>query len=346
MKKILFFIITLAVSMLFIAGCSMYESNDTEGNNRQVITGEKIQKTLTSRIIKSEVDGSGQVMLVYHYEMSNAGQANTVTAYVAPDEVLVGGGGGVVNISTSAGAYLTGSFPLRTDTGNGWCVQTKDHITPCSHSAFAYAVGMKLINNYGQVIDKRVVADYVIYMSNTSAIAQHPSETVYIPSNYQLIGGGARVDFPFGFFGINPYGNLLTESMPVANVNGWRVSSKDHGYPSPTSITAFAIGIRSDIPIPDFGYLRIFIDCSPITNSTANTEAELISQDLTGMYNGWCIVGVGGYTHYESYGRLLRSLFPYPNGAYSKGIIIDKDCCYPDTGFLDIRKIWVQKQMY
>ena len=94
MKKILFFIITLAVSILIITGCSMYESNNSEGNSRQVITGQEIQKTLRSRIISTEVDGSGQVMLVYHYEMSNAGQANTITAYVAPDEVLVGGGGG------------------------------------------------------------------------------------------------------------------------------------------------------------------------------------------------------------------------------------------------------------
>ena len=62
---------------------------------------------------------------------------------------------------------------------------------------------------------------------------------------YALTGVGASVDWQsYGWAG-----NMLWKLVPRPDLDGAEAASKDHGYYSPASVTAYALGVKL-VPIP------------------------------------------------------------------------------------------------
>jgi hypothetical protein len=308
MKKTLFYILSPAILLIFLVGCSMPVSN-ADGTDTPDV--QRSWFNIFQYSYAPVTDGTGQVQTVVHYA-STSGQHNTVTAFIGADEVLVGGGAYTSNTNHDnfRGGFLTGSYPYIDANGQatGWTVQSKDHMTPYSHTTTAYAVGMRLKDSFGRFVPKSTILKYMMYVSATSGYAEHPSAVAYIPANYRLLSGGARVMYPFGEDGINIYGNLLTESQPINDSvrwTGWEAASKDHFIYSPAEITAYAICIRDDQPIPRFGYLSVCINYENTASSIPNSESDYSSSNSN---PGYCLIAAGGYTKGTSYGRLLTTL--------------------------------------
>ncbi|MEM7646543.1 MAG: hypothetical protein AAF203_06525, partial [Pseudomonadota bacterium] len=60
---------------------------------------------------------------------------------------------------------------------------------------------------------------------------------VNFTGRFKVIGGGARVNWKGA-------GSLLVSSFPT-ETEGWSAHSKDHVHPDPSTITTFAIGMKS-----------------------------------------------------------------------------------------------------
>jgi len=143
-----------------------------------------------------------------------------------PAGYILTGGGGLVQW-TGAGNLLTASFPH--SLSPGWVVQSKDHGITSPAWITSYAIGIR--HRYGGV---RLATTT---KTATSAVMSHPRTFVCLDPGWILTGGGALDDWYPGA------GNLLTGTCP-AGERCWSAGGKDHVYPSPAKITAYAIGIR------------------------------------------------------------------------------------------------------
>jgi hypothetical protein len=147
------------------------------------------------------------------------------------------------------GQYLTASYPnvLRNlcrpwpceqqYSVTGWTGISKDHGVSVPGNVSPYLFAIKSQFSIGG-------STYHVVGSVTaaaSAVAEHPSATVAgLPGEYALTGIGAYVDWqPYGWAG-----NLIWKLLPRPDIAGAEVASKDHGYYSPATITAYAIGIK------------------------------------------------------------------------------------------------------
>lgn len=146
------------------------------------------------------------------------------TAALPPGYVLTGGGARVH--WTGAGNLLTASFP---STASSWEARSKDHGIYSPASITAYAIGIRHRSGVRRVAGTiRAV---------TSVAAPHPDAVLCLDAGWTLTGGGALDQWTGA-------GNLLTASYPLAGSPCWRASGKDHHYPSPGVLTAYAVGIR------------------------------------------------------------------------------------------------------
>lgn len=143
---------------------------------------------------------------------------------------LTGGGAKTHKGATSAGNFLTASYPRDNST---WEAKSKDHNVPSPASLTVYAIGIKPRNG----------ADFpnsYIASQKSNIIEAHPSFEISLSSEYILTGGGAFLnETPGGT------GSLLTASYPLPDkTNTWKGEGKDHFVPSPSTITVYAIGIK------------------------------------------------------------------------------------------------------
>ena len=207
------------------------------------------------------------------------------------------GGGAYASYGGGPGALLTESRPW--SDLSGWTGSSKDHKYANNHYLYVYAIGLKLDG-----VDKYTLHNQIRIVQNTSQIQQHPNVGATLPSGYALIGGGARVNW-------SGAGNLLTESYPSGST--WNASSKDHLLTSPASITAYAIGIRQNIP--GFGYLRI----NQQVKSGGTVTGGVASNSLT-VTSQYLLACPGARATYANVGRLLTAIIPRATSltAYSK----------------------------
>ena len=81
----------------------------------------------------------------------------------------------------------------------------------------------------------------------TSVKTNHPRVVATVSEDYVVVGGGAWA------YGWVDRGAFLTESRPNADLTKWIASSKDHTYPDPHYLKAYAIGMKIDgITIEEF----------------------------------------------------------------------------------------------
>ena len=251
--------------------------------------GNQISGSLKSATSLDNTDWSGLVKVKYYsVTTAPAFQHNDNWTYSVDDDYLCIGGG-VRPITTGAGAFVVDSRPL-TDF-SGWLVSTKDHQQADQHVIFIFAVGLKI-----EGVSKEELKSRLRIFTSTSPEAHHPHAEVTIPSNYDLIGGGADINY-------DGAGCLLTHSYPVPGQSKWIAEGKDHFISDPSTITAYAIGIEKGY-IPGFGYLDVSL------SSASQYVSYGLSFAQASTTSGWVSVCPGGRSEYSNEGRLIRLIEP------------------------------------
>jgi hypothetical protein len=366
MKKL--FIVALL--MVFVIGCEKPAPVSPTGSDKAPLPATRIAANPSVLTVDGPYyDGTRRVELYIHWA-EVYGRHNTVSVNVGPDEVLVGGGAAVTSWKPGdPGALLTGSYPLWDNQGAGnsfvgWTAESKDHIFPYNHWTAAYAIGMRLKNNFNTgYIPQATVQSCVGWVtSGVSDYASLPTARVQCPPGWLIIAGGARVVAPFGEDGINIYGNYLTESYAegvtwggdedgIAGGGAWVARSKDHIYPSPARIMAYAIVIKcqmNNATIPGFGDMNVkCVTGGLVLQTTPNTIGLLVDMPVEGtdpngesilrFGTGWLISGVGALDQYNGWGRMLTRIgFQVGNtsSGFNATTVSDQDYYYPDSGTL------------
>ncbi len=212
------------------------------------------------------------------------GQVNTGTVVVPSDYVIVGGGVQILDGNNHPNVFLTESRP---DFGNNsWVASSKNHRYADSHSLLVTALGMKVCGNFD-------IRSGMQVFTSTSSLASHPSTSVSVPSNYSMIGGGAKVNYGSG------YGNLLVSSYP-SSLTTWTVESKDHYQSSQATITAYAIGINKDIY--NWFDFALFSLQSYVSSGVSGASVYPNS--------GYLMTCPGSKITYNGNGRMMQEIFP------------------------------------
>ncbi|MEW7277560.1 hypothetical protein ABW636_03090 [Aquimarina sp. 2201CG1-2-11] len=319
------------ISVLFFYACSLEEPEDPQSNinsetleNIDVVTDNilKIATNNANQTLKngqkssSEFsDWSGKVTVkTFFAESGPSSHNNNAIAHVDPDYVLVGGG--AFTNYRGVGALLTESRPSENLTD--WIASSKDHLRVDSHTLTVYAIGLKL-----EGVSADQLRQYIKLSKRTSSGQSHPNTFATVTNGYTLIGGGAKVNW-------SGAGNLLVHSYPSGS--SWYVKSKDHLRGNPASITAYAIGIKRDIP--NFGRLNI------ATNSNrAYANNNQVGVSTSFIPNGWVVTCPGGRTSFNGVGRLLTMIKPTHNSV----TVRSKDHIRPDSGNIWSYAVRVQK---
>jgi len=144
-----------------------------------------------------------------------------------------------------------------------------------------------------------------MYMCKLSDLSNQPAASCPVESDRVLVGGGAQVD------GTPSPGALLFGSFPSGNA--WFALTKDHIYPNPHRVRAWAIGLR----LANYSASQL----NSVIKLTAAT-----SQNATGLIGvvavvpqGHVIVGGGAVSGWNSGpGRLLTASEPTAAGWVAK----------------------------
>lgn len=147
--------------------------------------------------------------------------------------VCVGGGG---RGSENPGNMLTASFPGDEKKKNSWKVSAKDHEVPNPIFLKVWAIGIKIAG-----IKINELRDKIIYVHSDSSATNHPFADATIARPYSLLGGGFNVHY-------NGAGNICTASFPRTSYS-WSAVSKDADNPDQSIITAYAIGITTNLVV-------------------------------------------------------------------------------------------------
>lgn len=220
-------------------------------------------------------------------------------------------GGGAFDDWQGAGNLLVASYPSGVDS---WTGVGKDHDAPDPSSITVCALALYDPGNLWNVH---------IFSSSSSA-DEHPIAQVSVPSTYTMVGGGARVDYG------NGQGNILFASYPL-DADTWVAKSKDHVYPSPAVVWAYAIGITVNAgnPYSKFPDVHIF-QGNPVSASA------LLNANVK-MDSGYTLLSGGARINYQGPGMMLTE--SYPLNDYSGWIAIGKDQLNPDSGSMTVYAI-------
>ena len=220
-------------------------------------------------------------------EVSNNPGMNHISFELpAPDGYrIVGGGARVEPVDPTIGALLTAMYP--SSDGSVWHGKSKDHSALCAHSLTLYAVCVK--SQRGPISDR----DYIV-VENESGVESHPSISATIPEEFSMVGGGARSNYP----GI--IGQLLISSYPSSS-SQWLAGSKDHSASAPSTITSFAIGLRSSF-LKDHGVKLL----APVSASSVRASHPHATLNFTGA----SLLSGGAKVDYSPIGNLLTASYP------------------------------------
>jgi len=272
-------------------------------------------------------DYSGWIHLKVFYAYTTTElQHQFLSRDLPSDWVLVGGGAMTFDYDpiNENGAFLTQSRPDPVTNYTSWIAASKDHSIPCTHNLYVFAIGMK-ITDY----DPAELRSNICYIQSplSSPASNLPTAQIYVPWDYQLIGGGAY-DSNVG------YGNMLIESYP--NGPWWVVKGKAHKRSAPSQVQAYAIGIRN-IQYPGVGYI--------LTSYTSLITHTGESYPYHNYGPLWCdvpeITGTaltcpGGIVTYDGWGRMFMELWPSSLGS--------NDCYYNDSGTNQAYAMGIQKR--
>lgn len=212
----------------------------------------------------------------------------------APDWSILGGGA-IVEPHAGVGSLLTAMYPI---SAQEWDVQAKEHVQSSPVSITAWCAAARVQGGPFPPDTYRIVE------ATSPAAASHPRAEAVLPTDYVLIGGGAKVNWQTP----GAMGNLLTASRPGMG-ESWVAAAKDHLLPSPATVTAFAIGLH-----------QAFL--AQLGMSVVRFRAETVDASATprlrcGVHERQAVLVAGGAeTHWNGAGSLLTGsgLSPTPGG--------------------------------
>jgi hypothetical protein len=143
-------------------------------------------------------------------------------------------------------------------------------------------------------------ADYRIASSTSAAPASHPRATAALPAGFVLVGGGAKANWQQ----TGGPGSLLYASRPGSG-QSWFAAAKDHRLPSPTTITAYAIGVSERF----LASLRLrVVRLRSVSDGPARSPWATCGVDDPSM----TVISGGAETQWGGSGNLLTASFPSP----------------------------------
>jgi serine protease len=255
-------------------------------------------------------DPTGRMTTVI-FQRTAATAASSFTDFqidVPEDYAVVGGG--VQGAEFPQGHLLTASYPNAAR--NGWLVSTKDHLVSNPAQIVGWAIGMK-INN----MTRATLLSNLSYKEITSATSATPSASAAMDFGYLLLGGGFKV-------GPNAAGNLAVSSYPQypGSQYLWTVQSKEHGTPSPATITAYGIGMKWTLS--DGSSMTTSTNSSAVSPVTSHPSATAV---LSPQF-GYVITGCGAVVNWANPGNLLWKAKPLVNAGVGNCEVASKDHFY------------------
>jgi hypothetical protein len=251
-------------------------------------TRNKVAQQAAATRVATAHDASGKITVgLFQKAATNPQQHFTnFPIEVDSDMVVIGGGG---RGDETIGALLTASFPC--DDWTAWLVSLKDHDDPNPHYLVGFALGMKI-----EGMSRNELLNNIEVFQEEVDPSPHPEVTASIPEDFILLGGGFNVLW-------RGEGNLATASFPTAS-GAWTVRSKDHELADPSSLRAYAIGIRRQLPV---GIIKQIVEC---------TSSSLVAhpRSTAVLPNGFVITGGGAEVHWKGTGNLLWHLEPHVGG--------------------------------
>jgi hypothetical protein len=239
----------------------------------------------------------------------------------AREFVRVGGGAEILG-SPTPGALITASYPE----GNGWVVQTKDHVQLNFHWVRAYAIGLRLSGYSAGQLDEVVETT-----STTSAggAVHAPFAQAFIPASSTkrlMLSGGARA-----FGEVSGAGQLLVESAGSLPNGPWIARAKDHMVTDLGYVTSFITYIP-ECP-PGLSYcLEISADQGWGSSGTGYRGASIDGATDFDGNTGFITVGLGARQENSGQGRLLSDLHPKMVGLGGGTYAGSKDHLVADSG--------------
>jgi hypothetical protein len=116
----------------------------------------------------------------------------------------------------------------------------------------------------------------------------------------------------------------------------WSVSGKDHKNQSPSTITAYAIGLNPTIS----GFGTIEVDLQTAQSSTVQGGIAVSSVNVE---QSWVLSCVGGKSTYSGYGRMLFGI--YPSDGNSRTVLAySKDHSVQSSGYVNVAAIKIRKR--
>jgi hypothetical protein len=156
---------------------------------------------------------------------------------------------------------------------------------------------MKLYGPGGTPIPRSAIIPHLYMASAESAPADHPSESISVPSGYRILSGGAFDDYGSG------QGNLLVEDDWDTANNTTIASGKDHIVADVCPIFDYALAIDNN-PISGFGLLK---DTTLEVSVPVTTHLQSTGIGFPG--GGWAPCGIGAKSTYTGAGRLLYEMY-------------------------------------
>jgi vibriolysin len=196
------------------------------------------------------------------------------------------GGGAVVEPHAGTGNFLTAMYPI---SSTEWDARAKDHINGSPAQITAYGAAAR-------VRGRPIPADaYQIIEASSPAPANHPRAEAFLPADFVLVGGGARVNWE----STGGVGNILTTSRPGIG-QSWVAAGKDHLQPNPATITAYAIGLRKTL-LDQLGLAVVRFRAHTI-------DPSAMPKVSCGTDEGSALLVAGGAeTHWSGAGSLLTA---------------------------------------
>lgn len=347
MKRMSFRIIAVSLFSLFSCTDSSFEQSNRRPQSSQIPSApstsisEEISRVSSTKNFVAF--GAGGSLEVRSFQITiGPSQRNSGSIVLPSDYVLIGGGASISCPPSPCGglnlfpsSFLTASRPDFAN--NAWFAASKDHVNPEAHYLKIYAIGVKIC--FGNVSSTEL-RNYIQVFSSTSGVRNHPTTSVTVPSDFDMLGGGAQINYG------NGAGNLLVSSYPSSS-NTWTVQGKDHLFASPASITAYAIGIKK---IVDFAYcpvctpkglFNVSIVASPSSFVSSGRAVNSIGLPSSSEpYFPWFASCPGTRTTYGGWGRMLQTSIIDDEFIRSFGSA--KDLNRADSGFLTSYLIAIQ----
>ena len=210
-------------------------------------------------------------------------QGHPSTSISVPAGFRVIGGGAQVNCP-GVGNHLTGIYPSST---TSYTASSTDHLTVSPASIDAYVIAARMKD--GSPISDD---DYILVQKDSSPGA-YPEAAATVPTGFQLVGGGARVNW-------TEPGNMLTASFPQGN--SWIARSKDHARSSVATLSVFAIGLKQS-----------FLDANGLRIQQRSQRSDGYQEYPTAtcaLDFGFRLLSGGAEAQWSGAGQLLTATYP------------------------------------